>query len=54
MSHIYGKMGMQCKYKWLQMVKVNVLEHILNNCNIKEEYYNVRDSLMEKLKGGVY
>jgi len=54
MSHIYGLMGMECKYKWLQMVKVNVLEHILNNCNIKEEYYYVRDSLMEKLKGGVY
>ena len=43
MSHVYGKMGMECKYKWLQMVKVNVLEHILNNCNIKEEYHNVRD-----------
>ena len=54
MSHIYGLMGMECKYKWLQMVKVNVLEHILNNCNIKEEYHNVRDSLMEKLRGGVY
>ena len=22
MSHIYGLMGMECKYKWLQMVKV--------------------------------
>ena len=54
LHHFYSKVGMECKYRWLQMVRVEVLEHVLNHCNLKEEYSGVRDSLLVKLKGGVY
>ena len=54
MTHIFGKMGMQCKYEWLPMVRVDVFEHIVKHSNLKEEYYSVRDSLLVKLRGGIY
>jgi len=53
-EHFFNKMGMNCRYQWLKMVKVNVLEHVLNNSNIKEEYFELKNSLLTKLKQGVY
>lgn len=53
-EHFFNKMGLQCKYGWLQMIRVPVLEHIMSNCNLKEEYYPLRDSLLTKLKEGVF
>lgn len=45
---------MSCKYEWLRMIKISIIEHALNNSNLKEEYYPVKESLLIKLKEGLY
>ena len=50
-NHFFVPLGYECKYEWLRMVRVGVLEHVLNHCNLKEEYNGVRTTLLDKIKG---
>jgi len=53
MDHLFvSRLGYSVKYKWLQMVRPDVLDGIIRKSNLKEEYHSVRDSLIGKLKGG--
>ena len=52
---IFGRIGLQLKVEWLKMLRVDVLIHLLNNIsNLKEEYHPLRESLVGKLKQGVF
>lgn len=55
MDHLFvSRLGYNFKYKWLQMVRPDVLDGIIRKSNLKEEYHSVRDSLIGKLKEGMF
>lgn len=51
---IYERIGYsQVRFEWIRMLKVSTLIEVLNKlANLKEEYYPVRGSLIDKIKDG--
>ena len=49
---IFERLGYgQVRYEWIKMLKVDRVIEVLNKlANLKEEYYPVRGSLIEKIK----
>lgn len=49
-ERIFNDMGLEMKYSWIKMMRVDVLIHFLNNIgNLRDEYVETRQGLINKL-----
>lgn len=49
-EHVFDKMGLLGGHKWVGMLRVDVLKHLLNNINnLSEEGVRVRAGLLVKM-----